>query len=226
MTTSEPVPAGTAAARDVEFKIHDARFILSKPFEKDLPKAEGPELAFIGRSNVGKSSLLNTLVERKGLVKVSRTPGRTRLINLFAVDVTRSAKTPEGPQADRRTIYLVDLPGYGYADPPKSERRKCVPMIDAYVDGRLGLAAVCHLFDIRHAPSAQDEEAFFALAQTAPAHVLVATKADKLPLAKRRPALKTIAKPFGISAPQILLFSSTTRQGRVELWDRLWQELP
>lgn len=213
---------GKSGARGVEFRIHDARFVVSAQFASKMPPPEAPEIAFVGRSNVGKSSLLNTLVERRGLVKVSNTPGRTRLINLFAVDVARH----EGDKVERRQLVLVDLPGYGYADAPKTERRKFAPMMRAYVEERAGLAAVCQLFDVRHAPSKEDQEMFFAIAEKAPAHVLVATKADKLAPAKRKPALKALAAPFGISSTQILLFSSTERIGREALWDRLWSELP
>jgi GTP-binding protein len=209
-------------ARGVEFKIHDARFVVSSPDTATLPEAELPEIAFVGRSNVGKSSLLNTLVDRKGLVKVSSTPGRTRLINLFRVDVSRV----EGPRVDRKELMLVDLPGYGFADAPKSERRKFAPMVQDYVKHREALAAVCQLFDARHVPSALDRETFRAVGAHAQTHLLVATKADKLPLAKQKPAAKEIAKAFGISGSQVILFSSTTRKGRVELWQRLWDELP
>lgn len=204
------------------FRVHEAHFVTSAQYASKMPPATAPEIAFVGRSNVGKSSLLNTLVERKGLVKVSRTPGRTRLINLFAVDLSRI----EGEASARKQVVLVDLPGYGYADAPKTERRKFVPMMRAYVEEREGLVAVCQLFDARHAPSKEDQETFFAIADVAPAHVLVATKADKLAPAKRKPALKTIAAPFGISSTQLTLFSSETRLGRDALWERLWSELP
>jgi GTP-binding protein len=206
------------AAPAVEFRVADARYIKSGPTLQALGPALGPEFAFVGRSNVGKSSLLNTMCARRHLVRVSRTPGQTRLANLFALDVLRVS----GEVEEKRTVYFVDLPGYGYAKTSKDEKRKLSTTLTEYLGKREGLLAICQLFDIRHEASALDAEVFRSLAALPPEHILVGTKLDKIPSDKRSAHLKALVKPLGISHQGVVPFSSETRIGRETLWQRLW----
>jgi len=146
-------------------EITDARFLKSSPHPKDCPAPNKPEFAFIGRSNVGKSSLINMLCKRKSLAKISGKPGKTRLINHFLIN---------------NQWYLVDLPGYGYAKLPKTEREKFAQMINAYLLGRPNLANLFVLIDSRHEPLKQDLDFIFNLGSNGIPFSMVFTKIDKL----------------------------------------------
>jgi GTP-binding protein len=160
-----------------------------------------PEIAFVGRSNVGKSSLLNALVDRKGLARVSSTPGKTRLVNVFRLP----------------TFYLVDLPGYGYAKASKGERAGFKLLLEAYLTGRPNLAGVVWLLDIRHAPSDQDYEVQEALILTERPVLVVLTKGDKLPRGQRAAAYAGRARDLGLAPDELLLTSATSGEGIAEL---------
>jgi len=160
-----------------------------------------PEIAFVGRSNVGKSSLLNALVDRKGLARVSSTPGKTRLVNVFRLP----------------TFYLVDLPGYGYAKASKGERAGFRLLLEAYLTGRPNLAGVVWLLDIRHEPSDQDYEVQDALIETERAVLVVLTKGDKLPRGQRAAAYASRARELGLSPDELVLTSATSGEGIAEL---------
>jgi len=168
-------------------------FVTSAASPKDFPPPTLPELAVVGRSNVGKSSLINALVGQDGLARTSRTPGRTQLINWFSV----AAQPP---------FHLVDLPGYGYAKVPSGMKDSWKPLIEAYLSERKTLAGVLLLIDIRR--GAEDEELDFVpwLAQRGVPIVVALTKADKLPKNKRmlevsrqRQALNLTRDPFAVS---------------------------
>lgn len=211
----QPKPEGAPRLR-----ILDAHYLRSGPTTEALGPAVAPEVAFVGRSNVGKSSLLNTLVKSTTLVRTSRTPGQTRSVNLFEVTVGRVGRS--GDVAEKRTLVFADLPGYGFAEASKEERVRLSRLISHYITKREGLKAVVHLFDARHAASAQDVEVYKEIEAIDVEHILVATKADKIVVSKRKAALSTVVKPLGISPKQVMLFSSETGDGREPLLLKLW----
>lgn len=186
--------------------IKSAEFVTSAVRPQQYPAAELPELAFAGRSNVGKSSLINTLVSRRKLVQTSSTPGKTRLINFFRVN---------------DALMLVDLPGYGYARVSEEERRKWRPMIERYLSSRENLKAVVVILDIRRAPNEEDAQLLDWLARREIASILVVTKADKLSKTAQLKQLKIIAGALEIDPDDLVLFSSKSRQGRDVLWRTL-----
>mgnify|MGYP006271860527 CR=1 FL=1 len=187
-------------------KILSADFVTSAAAPKGYPPPRLPEIAFAGRSNVGKSSLINVLVNRKRLVKTSRTPGRTQLINFFDVN-------------DRVTF--VDLPGYGYAKVPEAIRRKWGPMIETYLSGRETLRGVVLLLDIRRTPGTEEMDLLHWLDVHHLPALLVATKADKLSRSKQNRQIAAIAHTLGVSPAAIQRFSAPTRMGRDPLWERI-----
>jgi len=183
--------------------IKSAEFVTSAVRPEQYPAEGLPEVAFAGRSNVGKSSLINTLVSRKKLVLTSSTPGKTRLINFFRVN---------------DALMFVDLPGYGYARVSEDERRKWRPMIERYLSHRENLKAVVVILDIRRTPNEDDAQLLDWLALREIPSVLVVTKADKLSKTGRGKQLKIIAGALETDPDELVLFSSTSRQGREELW--------
>jgi GTP-binding protein len=160
-----------------------------------------PEVAFVGRSNVGKSSLLNALVARKGLARVSGTPGKTRLMNVFRLP----------------TFYLVDLPGYGYAKASHSERTGFRKLLDAYLAKREHLVGVVWLLDIRHPPSAEDRVVQEVLAGSGRPVLAVLTKGDKLTRTQRLKAAAERAGELGLERQDLLITSSETGEGIADL---------
>lgn len=166
------------------------------------PVSELPEIAFSGRSNVGKSSLLNKLVRRKALARVSGTPGKTREINFFRVN---------------DAFHLVDLPGYGYARVSKAARDAWRPLIEGYLQASEHLRGVVQLIDARHAPSSDDLRMMDFLASLGVPTIVVATKVDKLSRAERGSTLVTLAARLGIEDEQLIPFSARTGEGRDEL---------
>jgi len=154
-------------------QIKSAKYIISSPSFDKCPKPDKPEYAFIGRSNVGKSSLINMLVKQKNLAKISATPGKTQLINHFEIESSASEQSP------KERWYLVDLPGYGYAKRSQSDRRRWEQMIDGYLRKRENLIKVFVLIDARHAPQKNDLEFVNQLDRWQVQVVLVFTKSDK-----------------------------------------------
>jgi GTP-binding protein len=183
------------------------------------PDEGPPEIAFAGRSNVGKSTLLAALMQRRGLVRVSATPGRTRLINFFKVEIA-----PEGGRgpADRKALRFVDLPGYGYAKVSKAEREKWLPFVDQYLSERASLRVLVLLVDPRRpvGPGGMIDETEIVkyVAARGVFVQVVMTKADKLAKHERKPALETLKKAFGLP---VLAVSATSGDGVDELWQRL-----
>ena len=166
------------------------------------PDSELPEIAFAGRSNVGKSSLLNRLVRRKAFARVSRTPGRTREINFFRVN---------------SSFVLADLPGYGYARISKEKKADWKPLIEGYLRGTPRLAGVVQLLDLRRHPSDDDAEMLDFLAELELPTVVVLTKADKLSAHAAESRADEIMKSLSLERDQTILFSAVTGQGRDEL---------
>jgi len=184
-------------------QVTSALFVKSAVQPSDYPPPDLPEIAFAGRSNVGKSSLINILVARKRLVRTSRTPGRTRLLNFFTVN-------------DR--IGLVDLPGYGYARVPAAEQRKWGPMVENYLTSRTTLRGVVLIMDIRRDPGEGERDLIAFLAAHRHRLIPVLTKADKLSRARRGRRRLAVAESFGWPPADLFVFSARTRQGREALW--------
>ncbi len=161
-----------------------------------------PEVAFAGRSNVGKSSVINTLVRRKKTARVSNTPGRTREINFFDVN---------------GAFVLADLPGYGYARVSKDARATWRPLIEGYLTGSSALRGIVQMLDARRTPTDDDLHMLDFLAKTQLPTIVVATKIDKLRAAERAERIKTLALEAGIDGEQLIPFSAVTREGRDEL---------
>jgi GTP-binding protein len=162
-----------------------------------------PEIAFAGRSNVGKSSLINVLVNRKRLVKTSSTPGRTQLINFFDIN---------------GSVTFVDLPGYGYAKVPASVRKKWGPMIETYLSGRGTLKGVVIILDIRRTPGREEHDLLAWLKHHSLGNILVLTKIDKLSKTKQRKQCAGISESLEIDPRQFILFSAKSRKGRDNVW--------
>ncbi len=169
-----------------------------------LPESTMPEIAFAGKSNVGKSSLINSLMNRKSLARTSSQPGKTQTINYYNVN---------------KQIYLVDLPGYGYARASKSEKEQWGKMVDRYLHSSSALQAVFLLVDIRHAPSENDKMMYRWIVSNGYEPIIIATKLDKIKrsqIAKQTKLIRT-----GLQLPgdtKMIPFSAENRQGREEIW--------
>jgi len=190
-------------------KILTAEFIRSCVGPEQFPKGGVPEIAFVGRSNVGKSSLINSLLQRKSLAKVSRTPGKTRAVNVFSV-VTGDAQLSR--------FVIVDLPGYGYAKVSKSIRAQWGPLLGAYLTGREEVRTVVLLVESR-VPAARDRETIQWLVSIGHLPVVVATKVDKLKPSERVAGLRRLEAELGLDDRlPVIAYSSTTGEGRDRLW--------
>jgi GTP-binding protein len=199
-------------------KILTAEFVKSCVQLSDCPKDDLPEIAVVGRSNVGKSSLLNCLLQRKGLAKTSGTPGKTRLINFF--------KTSLGLNPPL-TFYIVDLPGYGYANASMTQRAEWGAMVENYLAHRPTLRGLIVLLDIRREPGPLDQQLLLWIDAYKIPSFLVATKSDQVPRSRQSTALQHIQTSLPPSAEnqEILLFSSKTGQGREDLIGKIIQIL-
>ncbi len=194
--------------------IVEASFVAGVAAANQMPPPALSEIAFAGRSNVGKSSLLNTLVARKNLVRTGSTPGTTRQLNLFHVKAS-----------DGLEVVLVDLPGYGFAKRAKQERAEWGKLIEGYLSTRVTLRAVVLLVDVRRGPEQEEKELVDYIERTQGRAtrpevpiIVVATKTDKMPLAQRKPALVRIGVDLGC---RVIGFSAETGEGKDELWRAL-----
>lgn len=170
-----------------------------------LPKNQKPEVAFAGKSNVGKSSLINSLVNRKALARTSSQPGKTQTINFYNVN---------------ETMYLVDLPGYGYAKVPQSEKEKWGKLIERYLHGSQQLRAVFLLIDIRHESGANDKIMYEWICHNGYEPIIIATKLDKIKRSQIQKQVKLIREGLKVRpGTQIIPFSSETKQGVAEVWN-------
>ncbi len=183
--------------------IKSAKFVKSAAKSSQYPPAILPEIAFAGRSNVGKSSLINILVNRKHLVKTSSTPGRTQLINFFVINETFS---------------FVDLPGYGYARVPKSVKKNWGPMIETYFSTRETLKGVVFIMDIRRMPDHKELNLIDWFNYFNIYSILILTKADKLSKTKQINQHFSIAKTLSVDKKELILFSAKSRQGKDAVW--------
>ncbi|MGN0332183.1 MAG: ribosome biogenesis GTP-binding protein YihA/YsxC [Lachnospiraceae bacterium] len=170
-----------------------------------LPDNKLPEIAFAGKSNVGKSSLINALVNRKSYARISATPGKTQTINFYNVN---------------EELYLVDLPGYGYAKVSEKEKIQWGKLIERYLHGSKQLKAVFLLIDIRHAPSANDKMMYEWILNQGYNPIIIATKLDKIKRSQKDKQLKIIRQGLELIPGTIVIpFSSVTKQGREEIWE-------
>ncbi len=201
-----------------EITIIRSEYVTSAVSRATCPEELLPEIVFVGRSNVGKSSLINSLTNRKSLARTSGTPGKTQTINFFKVTL----KTSEDI---RREVYFVDLPGYGYAKTSKTNRRLWAKFIDEYLSSRRDIKFVCQLIDMRHAPMESDLNSFASLVEKNLPVLVVATKSDKIGKTTRRKHLNTIQNALGVAADSILPYSSVKNEGRLELLDVILNSL-
>lgn len=181
-------------------------FIRGVPAMSFLPPEGPPEIAFAGRSNVGKSSLLNALVRRKAFARVSRTPGRTREINFFEVN---------------KAFVLVDLPGYGYARISKERQAEWRPLIEGFLRGSTQLRGIVQLLDVRREPTDDDRQMLDLLAEVGLPTLVCVTKTDKLSRPAVRARVETIARELALDPEQVIPFSAVTGEGRDELAEAL-----
>lgn len=191
-------------------QVLDASFVAGATALEQLPPPTFAEVAFAGRSNVGKSSLINSLVQRRKLVRTSSAPGCTRAINVFRVRLRT-----DGEDAH---LDLVDLPGYGYAQRSKAERRSWGPLIEGFLEERPGLRAAVVILDVRRGLQADDAQLLEFLQSVDVEPIVVATKVDKLPASKRKLAVADLRKQVGLP---VFPYSSISGDGRERLWRQL-----
>ncbi|WP_048600677.1 ribosome biogenesis GTP-binding protein YihA/YsxC [Rubeoparvulum massiliense] len=185
-------------------KITDAELIISAVKESQYPGGQLPELAIVGRSNVGKSSFINAMLQRKKLARASAKPGKTRTLNFYRIN---------------QRFFFVDLPGYGYAQVSQEEKQKWAQFIEAYLSQREHLIGVIQVVDLRHPPSKDDIVMFDWLQAMEVPTIVVATKADKLPRSKLQQHQKVIRETLEMKKETpLLLFSAETGSGREEAW--------
>ena len=175
-----------------------------------LPDNQLPEIAFAGKSNVGKSSLINALMNRKSYARTSATPGKTQTINFYNIN---------------EEMYLVDLPGYGYARVSEQEKIKWGQLIERYLHGSKQLKAVFLLIDIRHAPSANDKMMYHWIVEMGFHPIIIATKLDKIKRSQIQKQIKIVKQGLDlVPGTMVIPFSAETKQGRDEIWELVENE--
>jgi GTP-binding protein len=186
--------------------VKNPKFEISAVSPKQYPQGEKPEVVLVGKSNVGKSSFINTMINRKNLARTSNTPGKTRQINFYNID---------------DIFYFVDLPGYGYSKMSKAEQVKCGKFIEDYLEKRESISVVVMVVDIRHKPTADDQMMYDYILKTNLPFMIITNKADKIAITKVDNEVNRIKDFFGISYTTILPFSSE----RKIYQDRVWEEI-
>ena len=194
----------------MDFNIQAVEFIKSAASEKDLIRNPMPQAAFAGRSNVGKSTVLNCLCRRKNLARVSATPGKTAHVNYFSLD---------------KKAYLVDLPGYGFAKVSDDEKKRWGKLMDAYFADNGSLKLVVLLVDIRHIPTEDDKMMLDYARQTGYPYIVVANKVDKLNKSEIEPAIVRVGLTLDVPRDRIIVFSGAKGIGRDELLAQLHRAL-
>ena len=176
-----------------------------------LPDNDKPEVAFAGKSNVGKSSLINARMNRKSYARISATPGKTQTINFYNIN---------------EELYLVDLPGYGYAKVSEAEKERWGKMIERYLNNSPQLKAVFLLIDIRHAPSANDKMMYEWIVTQGYEPIIIATKLDKIKRSQTQKQLKLLREGLHLLPGTVMLpFSAETKQGREEIWEMIEEKI-
>lgn len=187
--------------------VHSAEIVISAVAPKQYPTDRLPEIALAGRSNVGKSSFINTLLKRKNLARTSSKPGKTQTLNFYLIE---------------KSFYFVDVPGYGYAKVSKEQRAKWGKMIEEYLTQRENLKAVVSLIDFRHLPTQDDLAMYQFLKYYQLPVIIVATKVDKIPRSKRQSQIQKIKKALDLQPEDTFLtFSAVTKEGLPEAWQAL-----
>lgn len=201
------MPLSIERKKRIEMKVNEAELIISAVGPQQYPQDALPEIALAGRSNVGKSSFINKMIQRKKLARTSSTPGKTQTLNFYKLN---------------QSFIFVDVPGYGYAKVSKSERNKWGQFIEEYLSTREPLRVVCQLIDIRHKPTKDDQAMYTWLRHLERPVVIIATKSDKISKGKIQKHIKDIRDTLQmpIEAP-ILPFSSETAQGKDKIWGLL-----
>lgn len=190
-------------------KVTKAEIVISAVSEKQYPNDQLPEIALAGRSNVGKSSFINTLINRKNLARTSSKPGKTQTLNFYLIN---------------DAFYFVDVPGYGYAKVSKKERQKWGKMMEEYFEKRHSLKAVLLITDIRHEPTVDDLQMYDFLKYYELPVLIIATKLDKVSKNKRSQHVKRTEKAFQVEAgDRVLPFSAETGEGKEEAWSMIRQ---
>lgn len=185
-------------------KVTSSDIVISAVKPEQYPKAPMPEFALAGRSNVGKSSFINKMINRKNLARTSSKPGKTQTLNFFIIN---------------NMLHFVDVPGYGYAKAPKTERDSWGKMIETYLSTREQLKAVIMIVDLRHAPSKDDVAMYDYFKHHELPCVVIATKSDKIPKGKWQKHLKVVRETLQMDkSDELLLFSSETGQGKDQAW--------
>ena len=202
--------------------VTSSEYVTSAVGMSQYPSVRLPEIAFIGRSNVGKSSLINSLLRRKNLARTSQTPGKTQTINFFKVELKIAV---DDQNIERRTFYTVDLPGYGYAKTSKTNRAAWSKFIEEYFINSEQLLFVCQLVDMRHPPMDSDLDMFCWLVRHEVPVLVTATKSDKLSRTAQAKQLDVIKAAFNIPELDILPYSSIKNEGRSELLDAIANSL-
>ncbi|QEK12893.1 YihA family ribosome biogenesis GTP-binding protein [Crassaminicella thermophila] len=188
-------------------KIKSAEIVISAVKMEQYPKDDLPEIALAGRSNVGKSSLINLLVNRRKLARTSSSPGKTQTINFYDIN---------------GQFRFVDLPGYGYAKVSKASKEQWGKMMDLYLNNRKNLIEVIQLVDIRHAPTQQDKHMYSWIKHFGFNGIVIATKLDKIKRGQRQKQLNLIRKELNMNSEDIIIpVSSESREGKEELWELL-----
>jgi len=196
-------------------------YIISAVGKKQYPEEKMAEIVFIGRSNVGKSSLINSLTRRKNLARTSQTPGKTQTINFYKVDLKISAEE----DLIYKNFYLVDLPGYGYAKTSKTNRKLWAKFIEDFLLNSREIKFVCQLVDLRLPPQESDKKMFAWLVEKNLPVLVVATKSDKLSKTEQKKNLSVIKNIFGVDENSILPYSSKTNEGRDNLLEVIASEV-
>ena len=187
-------------------KLQNSKFEISAVSEKQYPKGDLPEVVLVGKSNVGKSSFVNTMLGRKNLARTSNTPGKTRQINFYNVD---------------NTFYFVDLPGYGYSKMSKEEQVKVGKSIETYLAKRQNICLIVLVLDIRHEPTENDYMMYNYILKTNLPFIVVTNKADKIAITKVDEAKNKIKNFLGISYSTILPFSAERKIYSDKVWEKI-----
>jgi len=188
-------------------KVNQAKLVISAVSQKQYPKDSLPEIALAGRSNVGKSSFINRLIQRKSLARTSSKPGKTQTLNFYEIN---------------ESFYFVDVPGYGYAKVSKQERNKWGLMMEEYFEQRKELSSVVLITDMRHEPTKDDKQMYAYMKHLEIPVVVIATKVDKIPKGKRSSFLNRTKKSLEMTMDDsILAFSAETGEGKDQAWKYL-----
>ncbi|MBO0419449.1 ribosome biogenesis GTP-binding protein YihA/YsxC [Vagococcus fluvialis] len=188
-------------------KVHNAEIVISAVQPEQYPNTKLPEIALAGRSNVGKSSFINTLINRKGLARTSGKPGKTQTLNFYLIE---------------EALHFVDVPGYGYAKVSKTERAKWGKMIETYITEREQLQAVVSLVDMRHDPTADDIQMYEFLKYYNIPVIVVATKCDKIKKNQWNKHESAIKKKLNFDpSDDFIVFSSETKEGKEKAWEAI-----